>query len=109
MGHFPLLPRQADKLQKFRDPALRRLALAQYKANVLTDTEVGKHGIVLKDHPDATPLRRLVTIIIGHDPAVNFNGPAVQSLKSGDKPQGGRLAATTWADKHQDIPGGNDE
>jgi hypothetical protein len=65
---------------------------------------MGKHGIVLKDHPDATPFRRLVTVIIGHDPAVNFNGPTIQSLKSGDKSQGGRLTATTWADKHQNIP-----
>jgi hypothetical protein len=105
--HPVLLTGQTHKRQEFGYSLPGRFALAEGKANIPADTKMGKDGIILKDHADATLFRRQVKPFLRDNLTGDFDRPLIESLKSGDETQRCRFTAATWPHQYKDIPGRN--
>ena len=72
-------------------------------ADVLHDRHVRKQGVVLKDKPDAAPVRRYVRAVLRHDLAGQFDAAGVGALKTCNQPQCRCLAATRGAQQDENL------
>ena len=97
--------RQPGQLQHVAGAACRVGAPAvQPEADVALHRQVGKQGIVLKDHADVAALGRHMDPGAVHDPAGHGNRSGFRPGQAGDHAQGCGLATAGRTEQGQDLP-----
>ena len=99
----PLESREIHEGQRCRDFGLDRSLLpapCQSERDVAADVELGKQGVVLKDHPEAAPCRRHSRNRLIRD----RDAAAVRGLEAREEAQHRGLAAAGRAEQGEDFP-----
>src|SRR5262249_50692459 len=71
----------------------------QRKRYVSCHAEMGIESVTLEDHRDVACTRRK----IGDEPAADHDVSGIGFLQAGDQPHQGRLAATRWSKKDEQL------
>ena len=98
---------QISKPHQVEQPARTAVVLAgtQAKASVLPGGEMGKQGIVLEDHADATALWRQPATGPGNSAFLQPNLTTIGTFKTSNQPKQGCLAATRRSEQANKFTG----
>ena len=108
MGIAVLQPLQAEQGKQPAHP-IGSLSPAQAEAGIGHGVEMGKEGVVLKDHPHPPTLRRQEAGVAGHLPPINPDPTTLGLFKAGDQAQQGGLATAGGAQQAEQFALGQGE